>query len=296
MEKTLVIMAAWLWSRYWWLKQIDWFGPNWEALLEYSIFDAIKAWCTHVILVIKSENLTLFKEKFEEKISPYCKLSYVFQEKTSFIPDWMDVSHRTKQRGSAHAILVCKELIQWSCIIINADDWYWRKGYELLYNILPSIKGNDFVMVWYPIQNTVHQEWTVNRWVCSAYNDWVVKKIEEHYAIWYNGDWELVDKEWINIPIDSLVSMNFWGFNKSIFILLEEEFKKFINEYGSDPQKEFWISTICNKLIKNWDATCYLETTTEQWEWVTNIEDKPILQQFIKEKIEEGYYPKNLWK
>ncbi len=294
MEKTLVIMAAGLWSRYGGLKQVDSFWPNGEWLLEYSIYDAISAGCTHVVLVIQPQHQDLFEEKFTKKIQETCKISFVHQEKTTLIPKSISIDHRLKPRGSAHAILVCKDVVRWPCIVINADDWYWREWFWLLFEKLWVIGNNDFAMVWYPIENTVPSQWTVNRGVCKTNSNNEVVWIREHHAICYKK-WVLIDDEDSTIELWSVVSMNFRGFNVWIFDLLEEEFAKFLDIRATDPKKEYYISTVTNKLIKEWTSTCYLLISGDKWSWVTNKEDKPILQDFLNKKVENWYYPQQLW-
>lgn len=294
MRKTLIIMAAGMGSRYWWLKQVDWFWPNWEAILEYSIYDAIKAWCEHVVIVIQPQFEELFEEKFWNKFSTLCDVTYVYQEKTTLIPDSLDISGREKPRGSAHAILVCKHVVDWPFIVINADDWYGREGYWLLYNKLDEIEDNDFAMVGYPIINTIPKEWTVNRGICSIDN-WTVVWIEEQHSIWYTWE-QLSSKESDFVSKESVVSMNFWWYKPWIFRFLQEEFDVFLETYWTEPKKEFYISTSCNTYLENKLWICHVVVSWDQRSWVTNKEDKPILQAFIKQKIEEGYYPKKLWK
>ena len=293
MQKTLIIMAAWLGSRYWGLKQVDTFWPNWETIVEYSIYDAIQEWCNHVVLVIQEQHEQLFEDRIWKNIRKMCDLTYVYQWKKSLIPEWFDISHREKPWWTAHALLVCKDVVDWPAIVINADDWYGREGYWLLYEKLEEIDDSDFVMVWYPITNTIPEEWSVNRGVCSVEN-WILESITEHHAIHYK--WlSLSSNESSNVPINSIVSMNFWWFTKGIFEKLQAGFDIFLDEYGSDPRKEFYISTMCNDLISSWKSSCYVVRSSDKRSWVTNKEDKPILQKFIQEKIKEWYYPTDLW-
>lgn len=261
--------------------------------MEYSIYDAIQAWAETVCIVIRKENEEMIKEKLGKDIFNQCTIHFVYQWMDDYLPEWLESGHRLKPWWTGHAVLVCKKYIKWSFVVINADDRYGREWMKKLFSSLEDLNQGDFAMIWYPLVKTLSDSWSVNRGVCTT-DEWKLVDIKEHHKIHYEGD-TIHDEHGKELDPNTIVSINFWWFSHSFFDRLEEEFTKFLEEYWTDPKKEFYIPTVCNTLLQEWKR-CFVYTSSERWSWVTHPEDKPALQNFLHTKVEEWYYPKALWK
>jgi len=295
-NKTLIILAAGMWSRYGWLKQIDEFWPHWETILEYSVFDAIQAWFTDVVFVIRKEFSDIFHEKLWSKIEESIKVHYVFQEMTSYIPEWFSVEHREKPWGTAHAILVAKDCVEWPFMVINADDWYGRSAFELMWKYLEEDLSDDrFAMVWYMLHKTLSPYWTVNRGACKVdMSTNTLQSVQEHHKIGREQDNIIRDELWNELEDHTVVSMNFWWFDNSMFDILESKFLGFIKEHGHEPKKEFYIPTVCDDLIKEWSHVCDVMISEDIWCGVTYPDDKTYVRSVIEAIVDWWTYPKKL--
>ncbi len=296
MKKTLIIMAWWLWLRYWWLKQIDWFGPNNEMIMEYSMYDALKSWADQILVVIKREHEEQITQKLWAKMLEKYPIRFVYQDMQAYIPQWIDTDHRLKPRWTGHAVLVCKEYVMWSFVVINADDWYGFSWMSKMFSLLEWLNGKNFAMIWYPLSKTMPKSWSVNRWICTV--SWThLQSIQESHWIHRDGQQQTyTSNELQKISPETIVSINFWWFSQHFFSVLQEQFLLFLEKYASDPKKEFYIPSVCNTLLESHDASCLVAVSDEQWSWVTNIEDKPLLQEFLEEKVMSWYYPQKLRK
>lgn len=298
---TLVIMAAGMGSRFGGLKQVEPVGPNGEFILDYSIYDAIKAGYDKVVFIIKEENYDLFRETIGKRIESKIKVEYAFQ-KIEDVPDGVKVpKERVKPWGTSHAILSAKKYVNEPFTVINADDFY---GYDPFLKIKNFFEENNddnlYAMIGYRVINTMSENGSVKRGICSSDKDGYLNNLVESSI-------ERKDSKIIATPLDddtkqfivdddSLVSMNFFGFTPSIFKYLEDEMVEFFEKNKDNLDKcEFLIPNSVFKRIKENKIKVKVLDTDEKWFGVTYKEDKKDLVDAINKMIDEGKYPKNLW-
>ncbi|HIU39779.1 MAG TPA: nucleotidyltransferase [Candidatus Aphodocola excrementigallinarum] len=298
---TLVIMAAGMGSRFGGLKQVEPVGPNGEFILDYSIYDAIKAGYDKVVFIIKEENYDLFRETIGKRIESKIKVEYAFQ-KIEDVPDGVKVpKERVKPWGTSHAILSAKKYVNEPFTVINADDFY---GYDPFLKIKNFFEENNddnlYAMIGYRVINTMSENGSVKRGICSSDKDGYLNNLVESSI-------ERKDSKIIATPLDddtkqfivdddSLVSMNFFGFTPSIFKYLEDEMVEFFEKNKDNLDKcEFLIPNSVFKRIKENKIKVKVLDTDEKWFGVTYKEDKKDLVAAINKMIDEGKYPKNLW-
>lgn len=299
-DKTLLIMAAGMGSRFGGLKQIEPVGPNGEFIIDYSIYDAIKAGFNKVVFVIKKENEELFKETVGNRVSSYINVEYAFQDMDDLPEGYIKPVDREKPWGTSHAILSAKNLIHGNFAIINADDFYGRDAYYVMSDFLD--KENDdniYCVVGYLIKNTLSTVGSVKRGVCKEVNGYLTELIE---SVVEKTDGSIVasplngDKPF-NITDDTLVSMNMLGFNTSIFNYIEDNFPKFLDDNKENILKcEYLIPDTVFDAMKNGFASVKLLSTNARWQGITYKEDKHLLVDEINSLIESGVYPEKLWK
>lgn len=295
---TLVIMAAGLGSRYGSLKQMEKVGPNNESILEYSIYDGIKSGITKVIFIIRKAMYKSFRENIGKKIENIIETEYVFQEINKDIGYYFGRELREKPLGTGHAILCCKDKIKEPFIVINADDFYGRSSYEILCEKIN--KNRDplkYFMVGFNLSKTLTDFGSVSRGICEtdSKNNLIsvcekTKIVKENNLIFYEEDGE-------NFPLkeDTLVSMNIWALNPSIFERLEKEFLLFLKEEKKDYLKaEFYLPKVINTLIKNKEISVELLKTRENWYGITYKEDKVKINKVLR-NLSGKVYPNNLW-
>lgn len=300
-NKTLLIMAAGMGSRFGGLKQIEPVGPTGEFIIDYSIYDALKAGFTKVVFIIKEENFELFKATVGKRIEDKIKVEYVFQRLEDLPEGYQLPSERVKPWGTAHAILSAKEKIHEPFAIINADDFYGRDAYLVMSEFLDQMQSNekrDYAMVAYLVKNTLTENGSVKRGVCEVEQGKLkkiieskVEKIEEKIiASPLNGSPSF------EISIDCPVSMNIFGFNPSIFEYIEKEFPIFLNNHRDDIEKcEYLIPDVVEEMMEKGLANVTVLSTNAKWQGVTYKEDKEIVVKEIDDLIEKKEYPKNLW-
>lgn len=295
---TLLIMAAGMGSRFGGLKQIEPVGPNGEFIVDYSIYDAIKAGFTKIVFIIKKENYELFKETIGKRVEPFIEVHYVFQEQEN-VPDFVKIpSTRVKPWGTAHAILSAKDVIKENFAVINADDFYGRDAYLKIAQFLKNSDKN-YAMVAYLVKNTLTENGSVKRGVCQN-NNYILENIIECSI--EKKENEIIatplDKtKTLSIKEDTLVSMNLFGFTPSIFTYLEEKQKLFFKENENNLDTcEFLIPEEVGNLIKEQKVCVDVLTTTSTWLGITYKEDKPYLVKQIDTLIKEGLYETPLWK
>ena len=294
MKPTLLILAAWMWSRYGWLKQLDTFGVHDETILEYSVYDAIRAWFGHIIFIIRSSFEEEFNERIVTKLPNTCTYSTVCQEFDSHIPAWFSIDHREKPWGTWHAVLVAEEYIKTPFAVVNADDYYWVDGYRQIVNFLQNeCKSNQFGMVWYSLEKTLSEHGTVNRWVCHV-EDWTLQKVVEHHKIGRNDWWIITDEFDDELDEKTVVSMNFWWFDVSFLSIIQEERQNFLEEFGDQPKSEFYLPSVCNVAINSKSMNCKVMVSTDRWCGVTYESDKPIVQDYLQKLHENWTYPSPL--
>ena len=299
MEKTLLIMAAGMGSRFGGLKQIEPVGPNGEFIIDYSIYDALKAGFNKVVFVIKRENYDLFKETVGNRVSKYIKVDYSFQDMDDLPDGFKRPIDREKPWGTSHAILSAKNLINDNFAIINADDFYGRDAYCVVSDFLNNkFDENTYCVVGYMIKNTLSNNGSVKRGVCHSIDGFLTELIEskvervgsEIVASPLNGD------ESFNITDESLVSMNMLGFNTSIFNYIEDNFVKFLEDNKDNILKyEYLIPDTVFDAMKNGFAKVKLLSTTAKWQGITYREDKQLVVDEIRSLIDAGVYPEKLW-
>lgn len=295
MSTTLVIMAAWMGSRYWGLKQIDWFWPNWETILEYSIYDSIRSWFDHVVLVIRESFHEEFKKVLGNRFDNKIKVSYVYQEINPKVIWFEHLPERTKPWWTGHAVLATKEVINWPFCVINADDYYGVDGFRQMFDYLSNnCKSSNCAMVWYILKNTLSENGTVNRWVCKIDSDNNLKNIEERLKVSQNSKSTASKPDGEETSIDSVVSMNFRWFHNSIFEVFESEFIKFLKEKGDQEGSEFYITVPPNTFVHTQGKECKVMVSEDKRYWVTYAKDKDFVQKAITKLIDDWIYPSNL--
>ncbi len=298
---TLVIMAAGMGSRFGGLKQVEPVGPNGEFILDYSIYDAIKAGYDKVVFIIKKENYDLFRETIGKRIESKIKVEYAFQ-KIEDVPASVKVpKERVKPWGTSHAILAAKKYVNEPFTVINADDFY---GYDPFLKIKNFFEENNddnlYAMIGYRVINTMSENGSVKRGICSSDKDGYLNNLIESSV--EKKDGKIIatpledESKTFEVSPDSLVSMNFFGFNTSIFNYLEDEMIEFFKKHKNDLDKcEFLIPTSVFKRIEEGKIKVKVLDTNEKWYGVTYKEDKKDLVNAINKMIDEGKYPKNLW-
>ena len=299
---TLFILAAGMGSRYGGLKQIDPFTENGEFIIDFSIYDAIKAGFDRVVFLIKEENYDVFHETVGKRIADKIKVEYAFQKLDMFVGEENIPEGRVKPWGTTHAILCGRELLNDPFAVINADDFYGRDAYVKVAGFLKNASASDkkYCMIGYHVGNTLTDNGSVARGVCSMVDgklDTIVERTKiyktETGARFFEENGDAVD-----LAPDTLVSMNFWGFTPSVFNGLEEDFEEFKkSDMISNPLKsEALLPNAVGKMIKSGKCDVSVLETTEKWFGVTYAEDKPNTVKRIKELIDAGVYPNGLWK
>jgi len=302
-KPTLVIMAAGIGSRYGGLKQIDSVGPNGEIIMDYSIYDAVKAGFGKVVFVIKKDMEEAFREKIGNRIDRIVETAYVFQEIHDVVPGFQVPKERVKPWGTAHAVLSCRRVVDTSFAVINADDFYGASTFKMLYDYLVNIREQEeqyqYCMVGFVLENTLTENGHVARGVCSVDENGYLKEIRERTKIMKFGNmvkYTENDEHWIPIPEGSIVSMNSWGFTPSLFYELEVRFSKFLEDNKENLLKaEYFLPSVIGRLIKEGKARVKVLKSPERWYGVTYREDKPMVKQALKELIQQGLYPERLW-
>lgn len=298
MEPTLVILAAGMASRYGSMKQTQSFGPSGETIMDYSIYDAIKAGFKKVVFIIREDFADAFKQSFEPKLRGKIETAYVFQDLKAFVGE--DVpADRTKPWGTAHAVLCCKGVVNEPFAVINADDFYGRDAFEKAYSFLTSgVNNTTYCIIGYPLKNTLSENGSVSRGVCEVDANNHLQSIAERTKIYRNEEGIITyEDEGGKHPVSesSSVSMNFWGFAPNVFDISEKLFAQFLAENKSNPKSEFFIPIVADHFINEAGGAIKVIPTTSQWFGVTYKEDAPSVQKSVDELVKAGVYPNNLW-
>jgi NDP-sugar pyrophosphorylase family protein len=298
MQPTLLILAAGMASRYGSMKQIQGFGPSGETIMDYSIYDAIRAGFKKVVFIIRKDFAEDFKEIFEPKLKGKIAIDYVYQDLKSFTGGYPVPAERTKPWGTAHAVLCAMDTIKEPFAVINADDFYGRDAFEKAYRFLVN-ESNErlYSIIGYELAKTLSDNGTVSRGVCEVDEANNLVSIAERTKIYQDGNkitYEEGDKKF-EVPFDSKVSMNFWCFDPSVFPFTAQIFSEFLAEDGKNPKAEFFIPIIGDKYIKEKKGKIKVIPTSAQWFGVTYKEDAPIVQASLNDLIAKGEYPGNLW-
>lgn len=299
-QPTLVILAAGMGSRYGGMKQIDGVGNHGEPIIEFSIYDARQAGFENVVLIIKREHEEAFKQALTNKLEGKINVRFAYQDMCN-IPEGFTVPEgRVKPWGTTHALLACKGIVDGPFAIINADDFYGRDAYKVIYDFLTTeVKDNQYAMVGYPCINTLTDNGTVTRGLCQEDENKCLTSIVEIQKIAKKDGHAVYEDngEWKEISDTSLVSMNFWGFTPAIFKDMEEIFAKFLQEHlEENPLKcEHVIPTAVGTLVAENKCSVKMLSSKDAWFGVTYKEDKPNVMQKIQEMKDAGIYPDQLW-
>ncbi len=299
-KPTLLILAAGIGSRYGGLKQLDTVGPNGEAIIDYSIYDAIQAGFGKVVFVIRKSIEKDFKEFIGNKLDGKIKVEYAFQELDK-IPEGIKLNpERVKPLGTGHAVLVAADAIEENFAVINADDFYGRDAYTTIAKHFAELDNNslDNCMVGYNLKNTLSDHGYVSRGQCTSdNNNFLVDVVERtHIEKKSNGVFfENEDGKEELLDGNTLVSMNFWGFTPKFFTELETKFTNFIDTNKNELKAEFFIPTVVNELITEGKGKTKVLESDAAWFGVTYQEDRPVVVESIRKLIKEGKYPENLW-
>ena len=297
-------MAAGMGSRYGGLKQIDKIDEQGDIIIDFSIFDAIRAGFGKVVFIIKKAIEADFKAAIGDKIADKIEVEYVFQELDKLPAGYTIPEGREKPFGTGHAVLCAKDAIKGNFAVINADDFYGRGAFEKIASFLTSAKDDEkfrYSLVGYELHNTLTENGSVARGVCEVDDDGYLMGINERTRIEKHGeDAEYTEddgKSWVKLPKESYVSMNMWGFTHSILDELEKRFKIFLDQkLPSNPLKgEYFLPFVVDELLKEGKATAKMLPTSDVWHGVTYKEDKPLVSAAIRKLKEDGEYPMDLW-
>jgi NDP-sugar pyrophosphorylase family protein len=298
-KPALLILAAGLGSRYGSLKQIEPVGPGGEAILDYSVYDAIRAGFGKVVFVIKRDIEAEFREVLLKRFEDRIETAYVFQDPDMLPKGYSLPPERKKPWGTAHAILAAEHSISSPFAAINADDFYGPEAFTEMQKFLAGeIDETEYSMIGYKLKNTLSLHGTVARGVCDLDDNNFLRSVSELTRIqrengrivYYEDDESYVLSE------DSVVSMNMWGFTPTIFRQIRQRFPEFLDENSGDPKAEYFISSLVDKLIRAGEARVKVLHCDADWFGITYREDREAARKSILEKIEGGKYPAKLWK
>ena len=300
-KPTLVVLAAGIGSRYGGLKQIDPIGPAGEIVIDYSIFDAIRAGFGKIVFVIRRDIEEAFRAKIEPNVKGRVAIDYVFQDMTAELPAGFQIpAERKKPWGTTHATLVARNAVKEPFGVVNADDFYGRQSYELLADFLRrvDVKKPNYALIGFTLRNTLSEHGTVSRGVAQVDANGFLKTVVERVKIEKTGNTArfLEGETWHPLTADEPVSMNMWGFTPTLFAQAEETFRAFIAKDGTQPKAECLLPTAVDKLVQRGAATVKVLTSKEAWLGVTYPEDKPAVAAGVKKLIDAGLYPAPLWK
>lgn len=298
MKPTLLILAAGMASRYGSMKQIQSFGPGGETIMDYSIYDAIRAGFGKVVFIIREEFAQDFKDIFEPKLKGKIETDYVFQELSAFTGEHQIPAERSKPWGTAHAVLCAKDAVSEPFAVINADDFYGRDAFEKAAAFLKNeASEKKYAIIGYELLNTLSDNGTVNRGVCQLNAQGNLASIAERLNI-AEKDGKIIcddDQQPKEISRDSKVSMNFWCFHPSIFSYTQELFEKFLAEQIDVPKSEFFIPIVADEFINTGKGEISVIGTSSKWFGVTYKEDAPEVKKSLDKLVAAGEYPEKLW-
>lgn len=299
MKPTLLILAAGMGSRFGGLKQVEPVGPNGEAIIDYSIYDAIRAGFGKVVFIIRESFADAFKEKFDKILKGKVEVEYVYQELDNLPKGFSLPEGREKPWGTAHAILMARDVIKEPFCALNADDFYGAEAYKVMSKFLTeSTDPTEYSMVGYQLNKTLSEYGSVSRGLCNVDENDGLIKIVETIKIIKRGD-EIIsvesDGSEVLLTGEESASMNIWGFKTSIFEKLEQHFVEFLKKEIDKPKSEMFIPTVVFEMIEANEAKVKVLKADSPWFGVTYKEDKPFVVDKIKALIEQGEYPAKLW-
>ena len=297
MKPTLVVLAAGMASRYGSMKQVESFGPGGETIMDYSIYDAIRAGFGKVVFIIRKEFVSNFEAIFGPKLAGKIAVEYVFQEMDSFTDGFTPAEGRTKPWGTAHAVLCAKNVVKEPFAVINADDFYGQNAFEKAAAFLKNECGpEDYALIGYDLLSTLSDHGTVNRGVCDLDSKGNLAAITERINI-SKKNGAIVCEDGLQpheLSKETSVSMNFWCFDPSFFSYTQQLFNKFLQDYGKELKSEFFIPIVADQFIKE-DGKVHIIRTSSLWFGVTYKEDAPFVQSSLSKLIQKKEYPAKLW-
>ena len=300
MKPTLFILAAGMGSRYGGLKQLDGLGPNGETIMDYSVFDAMRAGFGKVVFVIRKDFEEDFRKVVLSKYADHVQCEVCFQGIDNLPEGFTRNPERTKPWGTNHAVLMAKDIINEPFMVINADDFYGKESFEVMAKFLLDVNGQEgkYCMAGYRVGNTLSEHGTVSRGVCATDKMGYLTDVVERTAIESKeGHIVFPDENGVEteIPFDTPVSMNMWGFTPEYFEYTEEAFKAFLTKNAQELKAEFYIPTLVNDLIKAGKATCQVLDTPAKWFGVTYADDRQRVVDKIQALVDAGVYPSKLF-
>lgn len=300
MKPTLVILAAGMASRYGSMKQIQSFGPSGETIMDYSIYDAIRAGFGKVVFVIRQDFAENFKNIFEPKLKGKIETDYVYQSLDANMGTHTLPAERKKPWGTAHAVLCAKDAVKEPFAVINADDFYGKDSFKKAYDFLTGeVNDSTYCIIGYELKKTLSDNGSVSRGVCEVDTNNNLTAINERTKIYRNQEGKITyeddNGQTHEVSEDSPVSMNFWAFAPNVFVLIQASFQKFLDENINNLKAEFFIPILGDEFIKSGKGVIKVIATTAQWFGVTYKEDAPIVLADINKLVQSGEYPNNLW-
>ena len=299
MKPTLFILAAGMGSRYGGLKQLDGLGPNGETIMDYSVFDALRAGFGKIVFVIRKDFEADFREKVLSKYQDQVPCEVCFQSIDKVPAGCTYNPERAKPWGTNHAVLMGKDCINEPFAVINADDFYGKESFQVLADYLKSAEGTEgqYCMVGYRVCNTLSENGSVSRGVCATDAKGCLTDVVERTKIEKKGDTIVFTEDGVDTPLapNTRVSMNMWGVTPEYFQYSEDAFRKFLQEKGQELKSEFYIPTLVNDLIVAGKASCRVLDTPSKWFGVTYSEDRPQVVAKIQQLIDAGEYPAKLF-
>ncbi len=293
----LVVMAAGMGSRFGGSKQTTGLGPNGEFIIDYSIYDAVKAGFNKVVFIIRECDYEVFRDTIGKRVEKFIDVEYAFQ-KMNDIPEGYSVpDERIKPLGTGHALLSCRNIVDENFAIINADDFYGRESFMKIAEYLKNVSKNskDYCMVAYILKNTLSDNGSVSRGVCEVSDGKLVNVTERKDILYQDGKLVYIDGDAHELSPESYVSVNLWGFTPKVFEDASSYFVDFFKETKDLVKGEFYLPTIVEKSIEDGKAIVNVLDTTAKFNGVTYKEDKEKMEKYLKDLVDSGVYPNNLW-
>ena len=301
LDTSLVIMAAGMGSRYGGIKQLESVGPSGEIIMDYSIYDALEAGFNKVVFIIRKDLEKDFKEVIGNRIEKEVKVEYVFQELDDLPEGFAVAEGRTKPWGTGQAVLACKDVVKEPFAVINADDYYGKEAFKIIYNFLNDNSFNDkeYCMAGFIIGNTLSDNGAVTRGLCKVDDKGKLIEIDETSGLIKEGDYAVGISEKGNqmkVKLDSVVSMNMWGFKPGLFDELEEGFVRFLSSISPEDLKaEYLLPELVGELVRDEKVEVNVLKSNDRWFGVTYKEDKEVVVRSIQELVNKGGYPEKLF-
>lgn len=301
MKPTLFILAAGMGSRYGGLKQLDPLGPGGETIMDYSVYDALRAGFGKIVFVIRHDFEEEFQKRVISKYKDHIDIDVVFQDINALPQGYKASPERSKPWGTGHAVLMGKDVIKEPFGVINADDYYGAESFQVLADFLRSVEGKtgEYCMIGFKIENTLSENGGVSRGLCEVSEDGFLTGVTECHGIQRNEEGKLIqtlaDGSIAPFPEGANVSMNMWGFTPDYFDYSEKAFLKFLDEHADELKSEFYIPSVVNDLIHAGECTLTVKETPSKWFGVTYAADRPATVAQFQKLVDDGVYPAKLF-